>query len=141
MYFFLIKSSPQKKCIGFRFLCVIFRRTSNEIQVLFYLVCLKDTDTLKLVMDQIHQPVTLFLPTDATMSALAQEQKDFLYAMHNRDQLAEYLRYHIVRDTKVGLYSVCWFFWKEHGCINDDRKFSVNSPNTLFKCIAFYCVH
>ncbi len=74
------------------------------------LFCLKDTDTLKLVMDQIHQPVTLFLPTDATMSTLAQEQKDFLYAMHNRDQLAEYLRYHIVRDTKVGLYSVCWFF-------------------------------
>uniref|UniRef100_A0A8C1TC09 Stabilin 2 n=1 Tax=Cyprinus carpio TaxID=7962 RepID=A0A8C1TC09_CYPCA len=62
---------------------------------------LEDTDTLKLVMDPIHQPVTLFLPTDATMSALAQEQKDFLYAMHNRDQLAEYLRYHIVRDTKL----------------------------------------
>uniref|UniRef100_A0A671QZM6 Stabilin-2-like n=1 Tax=Sinocyclocheilus anshuiensis TaxID=1608454 RepID=A0A671QZM6_9TELE len=56
---------------------------------------------LELVMDPIHQPVTLFLPTDATMSALAQEQKDFLYAMHNRDQLAEYLRYHIVRDTKL----------------------------------------
>uniref|UniRef100_A0A8C2PQW4 Stabilin 2 n=1 Tax=Cyprinus carpio TaxID=7962 RepID=A0A8C2PQW4_CYPCA len=68
---------------------------------LYYLVCFKDTDTLKLVMDPIHQPVTLFLPTDATMSALAQEQKDFLYAMHNRDQLAEYLRYHIVRDTKL----------------------------------------
>uniref|UniRef100_A0A9J7XAB9 Stabilin 2 n=1 Tax=Cyprinus carpio carpio TaxID=630221 RepID=A0A9J7XAB9_CYPCA len=62
---------------------------------------LEDTDTLKLVMDPINQPVTLFLPTDATMSALAQEQKDFLYAMHNRDQLAEYLRYHIVRDTKL----------------------------------------
>ncbi len=53
-------------------------------------------------MDQIHQPVTLFLPTDAAMSALAQEQKDFLYAIHNRDQLAEFLRYHILRDTKVG---------------------------------------
>ncbi|KTG31217.1 hypothetical protein cypCar_00018600 [Cyprinus carpio] len=60
-----------------------------------------DTDTLKLVMDPIHQPVTLFLPTDAAMATLAQEQKDFLYAMHNRDQLAEYLRYHIVRDSKL----------------------------------------
>uniref|UniRef100_A0A8C2IG73 Stabilin 2 n=1 Tax=Cyprinus carpio TaxID=7962 RepID=A0A8C2IG73_CYPCA len=62
---------------------------------------LEDTDTLKLVMDPIHQPVTLFLPTDAAMATLAQEQKDFLYAMHNRDQLAEYLRYHIVRDSKL----------------------------------------
>uniref|UniRef100_A0A8C1QGI3 Stabilin 2 n=1 Tax=Cyprinus carpio TaxID=7962 RepID=A0A8C1QGI3_CYPCA len=61
---------------------------------------------LELVMDPIHQPVTLFLPTDAAMATLPQEQKDFLYAMHNRDQLAEYLRYHIVRDSKVGLYPV-----------------------------------
>ncbi len=83
-------------------------------------------------MDQIHQPVNLFLPTEAAMSALAQEQKDFLYAMHNRDQLAEFLKYHIVRDTKVGLYPVCWFFWKEHSCINDDRKFSVDS---LMHCL------
>ncbi|XP_077090778.1 stabilin-2 isoform X1 [Siphateles boraxobius] len=62
---------------------------------------LEDTDTLKLVMDPIHQPVTLFMPMDTVMAALAQEQKDFLYAMHNRDQLAEYLRYHILRDTKL----------------------------------------
>uniref|UniRef100_A0A8C1YP86 Stabilin 2 n=1 Tax=Cyprinus carpio TaxID=7962 RepID=A0A8C1YP86_CYPCA len=80
------------------------RRQDNVVSLhgfkTFYKL-LEDTDTLKLVMDPIHQPVTLFLPTDATMSALAQEQKDFLYAMHNRDQLAEYLRYHIVRDTKL----------------------------------------
>ncbi|ROI15334.1 Stabilin-2 [Anabarilius grahami] len=63
-----------------------------------------DTDTLKLVMDPVHQPVTLFMPTDAVMAALAQEQKDFLYAMHNREQLAEYVRYHILRDTKGELY-------------------------------------
>lgn len=73
-------------------------------------VCLKETDTLKLVMDPIHQPVTLFMPTDIAMAALAQEQMDFLYAMHNRDKLAEYLRYHILRDTKVGLYPVYLIF-------------------------------
>lgn len=56
---------------------------------------------LKLVTDKIYQPVTLFLPTDAAMAALAQEQKDFLYAMHNREKLAEYLRFHILHDTMV----------------------------------------
>ncbi|XP_056311873.1 stabilin-2-like [Danio aesculapii] len=73
--------------------------SANGFKTFFKL--LEDTDTLKLVMDPIHQPVTLFMPTDDAMSALAQEQKDFLYAMHNRDKLSEYLRYHILRDTKL----------------------------------------
>ncbi|XP_051974737.1 stabilin-2 [Xyrauchen texanus] len=66
----------------------------------FYKV-LESTDMLKLVMDPIHQPVTLFLPTDSAMDALAQEQKNFLYAPHNREQLTEYIKYHILRDTKI----------------------------------------
>lgn len=73
--------------------------SANGFKTFFKL--LEDTDTLKLVMDPIHQPVTLFIPTDDAMSALAQEQKDFLYAMHNRDKLSEYLRYHILRDTML----------------------------------------
>lgn len=56
---------------------------------------------MKKVMDPLHQPVTLFLPTDATMAALPQEQKDFLYGQENRVQLVEYLEYHILRDMKV----------------------------------------
>lgn len=64
---------------------------------------------LKLVTDSIHQPVTLFLPTDGAMAALAQEQKDFLYALHNRDKLAEYLRYHIMHDNKVFLDTLCFY--------------------------------
>ncbi|RXN25758.1 stabilin-2 isoform X1 [Labeo rohita] len=58
----------------------------NLSDVTFYKL-FEDTDMLKLVMDPIHQPVTLFLPTDAVMATLAQEQKDFLYAMHNHDKL------------------------------------------------------
>uniref|UniRef100_A0A8B9K9U2 Stabilin 2 n=1 Tax=Astyanax mexicanus TaxID=7994 RepID=A0A8B9K9U2_ASTMX len=62
---------------------------------------LEDTEVLKKVMDKLHQPATLFLPTDYTMASLPQEQKDFLYGQHNRAQLVEYLEYHILRDTKV----------------------------------------
>ncbi|XP_041935625.1 stabilin-2 [Alosa sapidissima] len=58
------------------------------------------TDTLK---DTLHQPFVMFMPSDRSMSALPQERRDFLYAEHNRAQLLEYLRYHIVPDVQVPL--------------------------------------
>lgn len=54
-----------------------------------------------MVNDPLHQPVTLFLPSDRAMATLPQEQKDFLYNTQNRGHLLEYLKYHILRDTKV----------------------------------------
>ncbi|XP_030633246.1 stabilin-2 [Chanos chanos] len=66
-----------------------------------FLKLLEDTEVMELVNDPRHQPVTLFLPTDTAMAALPQEQKDFLYGMHNRAQLVEYLKYHILWDTKA----------------------------------------
>uniref|UniRef100_A0A8C7U1Y1 Stabilin 2 n=1 Tax=Oncorhynchus mykiss TaxID=8022 RepID=A0A8C7U1Y1_ONCMY len=62
---------------------------------------LQDTDVMAMVNDPLHQPVTLFLPSDRAMAALPQEQKDFLYNTQNRGHLLEYLKYHILRDTKV----------------------------------------
>ncbi|XP_017567677.1 stabilin-2 isoform X2 [Pygocentrus nattereri] len=66
-----------------------------------FIKLLEDTEVMKKVMDPLHLPVTLFLPTDLTMAALPQQQKDFLYGLHNRAQLIEYLEYHILRDMKV----------------------------------------
>ncbi|XP_052316183.1 stabilin-2 isoform X1 [Oncorhynchus keta] len=66
----------------------------------FYKLLL-DTDVMAMVNDPLHQPVTLFLPSDRAMAALPQEQKDFLYNTQNRGHLLEYLKYHILRDTKV----------------------------------------
>ncbi|XP_061085042.1 stabilin-2 [Conger conger] len=62
---------------------------------------LEDTNVMSLLNDRLHQPVTLFWPTDRAMAALPQEQKDFLYSTENRAQLQEYLKYHIVRDATV----------------------------------------
>lgn len=62
---------------------------------------------IKKIQDPLHQPVTLFLPTDSTMAALPQAQKDFLYGLHNRAQLVEYLEYHIIRDEKVRQDDFC----------------------------------
>uniref|UniRef100_A0A8C9SNB1 Stabilin 2 n=1 Tax=Scleropages formosus TaxID=113540 RepID=A0A8C9SNB1_SCLFO len=61
---------------------------------------LEDTGVLNLLYDHLHQPVTLFWPTDRAMDSLPQAQKDFLYNNQNRAQLVEYLKYHVVRDIE-----------------------------------------
>ncbi|XP_042259475.1 stabilin-2 [Thunnus maccoyii] len=62
---------------------------------------LEDTGVMDLVHDGIYQPVTIFLPSDDVMASLPQEQKDFLFHQHNRAQLLEYLKYHILPGQKI----------------------------------------
>lgn len=61
----------------------------------------QDSGVMDLVNDGIHQPVTVFLPSDSVMASLPQEQKDFLFHQDNRPQLVEYLKYHILQGQKV----------------------------------------
>ena len=72
----------------------------------------QDTGVMDLLNDGIHQPVTVFLPSDGVMASLSQEQRDFLFHPDNRPQLGEYLKYHVLQAQKVrqltlqrGLYS------------------------------------
>lgn len=53
------------------------------------------------VSDERFWPVTVFLPSDGVMASLPQEQKDFLFHQHNRRQLVEYLKFHILQNQKV----------------------------------------
>ncbi|KAM6895722.1 stabilin-2 [Xenentodon cancila] len=62
---------------------------------------LEDTGVMDLINDSINQPVTIFMPSDDVMASLPQEQKDFLYHQHNRPQLLEYLKYHVLQSQKV----------------------------------------
>uniref|UniRef100_A0A8C5FQV0 Stabilin 2 n=1 Tax=Gadus morhua TaxID=8049 RepID=A0A8C5FQV0_GADMO len=57
------------------------------------------------VMDGLGDvpPVTVFLPSDRAWSSLSQQQRDFLYDPHNREQLLEYIRYHVVPSRQVDL--------------------------------------
>ncbi|TKS90353.1 EGF-like and X-link domain-containing adhesion molecule 2 Fasciclin [Collichthys lucidus] len=65
---------------------------------------LEDTGVMDLVNDGIHQPVTVFLPSDGVMASLPQEQKDFLFHQDNRAQLVEYLKYHILQAQKGEIF-------------------------------------
>ncbi|CAB1434831.1 unnamed protein product, partial [Pleuronectes platessa] len=62
---------------------------------------LQDTGVMDLVNDGMNQPLTLFLPSDAVMASLPQQQKDFLFHQDNRPQLVEYLKYHILHSQKI----------------------------------------
>ncbi|XP_029019242.1 stabilin-2 isoform X3 [Betta splendens] len=58
---------------------------------------LEDTGVMKQLNDRLLQPVTVFMPSDGVMAALPQEQRDFLFHQHNRAQLVEYLKYHVLQ--------------------------------------------
>ncbi|KAG8439430.1 hypothetical protein GDO86_005587 [Hymenochirus boettgeri] len=66
-----------------------------------FIKLLQDTDLLTLINDPVHKPVTIFLPTDKTLENLPKEQNDFLFNNQNKEKLAQYLKYHIVRDAKI----------------------------------------
>ncbi|XP_034722416.1 stabilin-2-like [Etheostoma cragini] len=62
---------------------------------------LQDSGVMDLLKDDMYQPLTVFLPSDAAMASLPPEQRDFLFHQDNRAQLAEYLKYHILLGQKI----------------------------------------
>ncbi|OBS70293.1 hypothetical protein A6R68_01160, partial [Neotoma lepida] len=61
----------------------------------------KDSGLLSVITDPIHTPVTLFWPTDKALQAIPQEQQDFLFSEDNKDKLKEYLKFHVIRDSRA----------------------------------------
>lgn len=61
----------------------------------------QDLGLLGIITDPIHTPVTLFWPSDRALEALPPEQQDFLFNQDNKDKLKEYLKFHVIRDSKV----------------------------------------
>ncbi|XP_060050274.1 stabilin-2 isoform X2 [Erinaceus europaeus] len=62
---------------------------------------IQEAGLLGLITDPIHTPVTLFWPSDQALQALSAEQQDFLFNPDNKDKLKEYLKFHVIRDSKV----------------------------------------
>uniref|UniRef100_A0A8C4MRF4 Stabilin-2 n=1 Tax=Equus asinus TaxID=9793 RepID=A0A8C4MRF4_EQUAS len=73
---------------------------------------LQEAGLLSLITDPVHTPITLFWPTDQALQALPPEQQDFLFNQGNKDKLEEYLKFHVIRDSKVSavdlLRSATW---------------------------------
>uniref|UniRef100_A0A2K6FQW9 Stabilin-2 n=1 Tax=Propithecus coquereli TaxID=379532 RepID=A0A2K6FQW9_PROCO len=73
---------------------------------------IQDSGLLSMITDPIHTPVTLFWPTDQALQALPSEQQDFLFNQDNKDKLREYLKFHVIRDSKVLAVDLPRSAWK-----------------------------
>ncbi|CAH7321829.1 stabilin-2 [Phodopus roborovskii] len=62
---------------------------------------IQDSGLLSVISDHIHIPVTLFWPTDKALQALPLEQQNFLFHQDNKGMLKEYLKFHVIRDTRA----------------------------------------
>ena len=67
----------------------------------------QEAGLLSVITDPIHTPITLFWPTDKALQALSPGQQDFLFNQDNKDKLKEYLKFHVIRDTKVSM--LCFY--------------------------------
>lgn len=85
---------------------------------------LEDTGVTGMLRDEIYQPLTIFLPSDAAMASLPQEQKDYLYHPQNRAQLQEYLKYHVLVSQQI--YA--------EGLVHQDSARTLQGSSLSFSC-------
>ncbi|KAL1774739.1 stabilin-2 [Sigmodon hispidus] len=62
---------------------------------------IQDSGLLSVITDPIHVPITIFWPTDKALQALPLEQQNFLFSEANKDKLKEYLKFHVIRDSRA----------------------------------------
>ncbi|XP_058486832.1 stabilin-1 [Solea solea] len=62
---------------------------------------LEDAGLLPMVQMPIHQPFTMFWPTDAAIDSLPAERQRWLSSPDHQEQLASTVKAHIIRNTRV----------------------------------------
>ncbi|XP_062989466.1 stabilin-2 isoform X2 [Elgaria multicarinata webbii] len=73
--------------------------------IMFYNL-IESSGLISLINDPLHQPITLFWPTDKVIRALPKDEQDMLFKMSNKEKLLQYLKYHIIGNTKVLAYAL-----------------------------------
>ncbi|XP_069793304.1 stabilin-1 [Narcine bancroftii] len=62
---------------------------------------IKETNLMPLIEDPIHKPFTMMWPTDEAFNSLPKERQDWLFSKKNRHNLVAYLKFHMIRDSKI----------------------------------------
>ncbi|XP_056380116.1 stabilin-1 isoform X2 [Hyla sarda] len=66
-----------------------------------FIQLLKDSNLMSEVMDKMHLPITVLWPSNKVFDSLPEERKVWLYHDDNKDKLKAYLKFHIIRDSKI----------------------------------------
>uniref|UniRef100_A0A8C4PZD7 Stabilin 2 n=1 Tax=Eptatretus burgeri TaxID=7764 RepID=A0A8C4PZD7_EPTBU len=104
---FLIDLQDKKQVNCANCVVVIYHKLKSAIvqQTEFLLMlhnCLwQVSGLLALLNDPLHQPFTIFLPTDTALQQLPEAQKESLLSMSQPDMLQEVLKYHVIQSSKV----------------------------------------
>ncbi|XP_058045702.1 stabilin-2 [Ahaetulla prasina] len=78
---------------------------ANNEHIMFYNL-IEKSGLINLINDPLHQPVTLFWPTDKVIRALPKEQQDELFKMSNKEKLLQYLKFHVIGNAKILAYAL-----------------------------------
>ncbi|XP_059572069.1 stabilin-1 isoform X2 [Alligator mississippiensis] len=66
-----------------------------------YSKLLREAGLLTMVNNPIHRPFTMLWPTDAVFNSFPEKRQKWLYHKDHRDELAAYLKVHMIRDMKI----------------------------------------
>ncbi|XP_066489358.1 stabilin-2 [Tiliqua scincoides] len=67
---------------------------------------LESSGIMSLINNPLHQPVTLFWPSDKVIRALPKDQQDLLFKMSDKGKLQQYLKFHIIGSAKILSYAL-----------------------------------
>ncbi|XP_027134621.1 stabilin-1 isoform X2 [Larimichthys crocea] len=62
---------------------------------------IEDAGLIPVLKESIHQPFTMFWPTDQALSSLPAERQRWLSSPDHQDQLAAIVKAHIIRNSKI----------------------------------------
>lgn len=72
-----------------------------HIAFLLFCVSVQDTGLLPLINETIHQPFTMFWPTDAAFNSLPEDGQKWLYHKEHQSKLVAYLKELMIRNLQV----------------------------------------
>ncbi|KAJ6658971.1 hypothetical protein lerEdw1_019608 [Lerista edwardsae] len=67
---------------------------------------LESSGLMSLINNPLHQPVTLFWPSDKVIRALPKDQQDTLFKMSDKEKLQQYLKFHIIGSAEILAYAL-----------------------------------
>ena len=86
----------KKPIVPYIFYCILYSTG------LYCVLILQDAGLLPVLRMSVHQPFTMFWPTDEALNSLPAERQRWLSSPDHQDLVAALVKAHIIRNSKVG---------------------------------------